>query len=91
MDDYALFRNRQKILAFVLRSLQSMLNFEVEILSLQQLEYEMYHTDYPVNYNCFEIGYCGHPNFSYENVKFKQATYFFFLQEDDPPFIHDTL
>ena len=67
-----------------------MINFEVEILSLQQLEYEMYHTDYPVDYNCFEIGYCGHPNFPYADIQLKQATSLILsiFQEEDHPSIH---
>ena len=72
-EDDALFNNRLKIPAFVLRPLMFMLNFEVDILSLQQLEYEMDCTYYPVDYNYFEIGYCGHPNFPYANIQFKQA------------------
>ena len=46
----SLFKNRSKRPAFVLRPLNSMLNFEVDILSLKQLEYEMDCTDYPVSY-----------------------------------------
>ena len=42
-------------------------------LSLQRLEYEMDRNDYHVNYNCFEIGYCGHPKFFNENVQFNQG------------------
>ena len=37
----ALFNIGLKISAFLSRSLKTMLNFEVEILSLQQLEYEV--------------------------------------------------
>ena len=48
IDDDALLRNRSKRPAFVLRPLKSMLNFEVDILSLQQLDYEMDRTGYPV-------------------------------------------
>ena len=50
-----------------------MLNFEMKILSLQQLEYEMDCTDYPVDYNFSEIGYCGHPDFPYIHIQFNQA------------------
>ena len=49
--DNELFKNRSKITAFVLIPLKNMLNFEVDRLSLQQLEYEMDCTDYPVDYN----------------------------------------
>ena len=74
IDDDALFKNRPKRPAFVLRPLRSMLNFEVERLSLHQLEWEMDCTDYPVDYNFSEIGYCGHPNFPYANTQFKKST-----------------
>ena len=70
----ALFHNRSKIPDFVLRPLKSMLNFELYRLSLQQLEYEMDRADYPVDFNFFEIGYCGYPNFPYANIEFKKAT-----------------
>ena len=46
-----MFNNRSKIPTFVLRPLKAMLNFEVDRLSLQQLEYKMDRTDYPVDYN----------------------------------------
>ena len=74
IDDDALFKNSSKIPPFLLRPLTSMLTFEGDILSPQKLEYEINCTDYPVDYNCFETGYCGHPNFPYENIQFKQAT-----------------
>ena len=48
-DDDSLFKNRSKRPAFVLRPLKSILNFEVDRLSLQQLEYEMACNDYPVD------------------------------------------
>ena len=50
-QDDALFKNVLKRPAFVLRPLEYMLNFEVNRLSLQQLEYEMDRLDYPVAYN----------------------------------------
>ena len=74
IDDDALFKNSSKRPAFVLRPLRSMLNYEVDRLSFQQLEYEMDRTDYLVDYICFEIGYCGHPNFPYANIQLEQAT-----------------
>ena len=52
-EDDALFKNRSKMPAFVLMLLNSMLNFEVDIISLQQLDYEMGRTDYPVDCNFF--------------------------------------
>ena len=69
-----------------------MLNFEVERISLQKLEYEMDRTDFPVDYNFSEIGYCGHPNCHYANIQFKQATNLILsnFQEKDHPFIRDT-
>ena len=74
IDDDELFNNRSKIPDFVLRSLNSMLNFEVDKLYLQQLKYEMDRTDYPVDYNCFEIGFCGHPTYPNQNIQLEQAT-----------------
>ena len=70
-----------------------MLNFEVDILSLQQLDYEMYCTDYPIDCNYFEIRYCGHPKLPYANIQFKQATNLIlpYFQKEDHQFIHDTL
>ena len=59
-QDDALFNNSSKRPAFVLKPLKTMLNFELEILSLQQLEYEMYRT--------------GHPNFPYAHIQLEQAT-----------------
>ena len=73
-EDNALFKNSSKRPAFVLRPLKYILNFEVHRLSLQQLEYKMDHTGYPVDYIYSEIGYFGNPNFPYANIQFKQAT-----------------
>ena len=70
MDDDDLFKNRSKRPTFVLRQFLTIL----DRIFLQQLEYKMDHTDYPVNYNCFEIGYCGHPTFLYTNIQLKQAS-----------------
>ena len=52
-DEDALFRNRPKRYACVLSKLKFMLNFEVDKLSLQKIEYEMDSTDYSVDYNLF--------------------------------------
>ena len=49
LDD-VLFKNWSKIPTCVLRPFLNMLNVEVDRLFLQKLEYEMYHTDYPVDY-----------------------------------------
>ena len=70
-----------------------MLNLEVDRLSIQELEHGMDCTDYPVDYNFFEIGYCGHPNSPYKNIQLKQATNLIFsnFQEEYHPLIHDTL
>ena len=53
----------------------------------------MDYTDYPVDYNYFEIGYCGHPHFPYGNIQFRQATNLklSYFQKEYHPFIHDTL
>ena len=53
LDDDDLSKNRSKIPTFVIRSFLTMLNLEVDKISLQQLEYEIDRTDYPVNYICF--------------------------------------
>ena len=74
IDDNALFKNRLKRPTFTQRPLKSMLDFEVDRLSLQQLEYEMDRTDYPVDCNFSEIGYCGQPKSPYANIQFKQDT-----------------
>ena len=43
--------------------LKSMINHVVDILSTQNLEYEMEVVDIPDDHNSFELGYCGHPTF----------------------------
>ena len=92
IDDDALFKNGSKRPAFVLRPLKSVLNFEVDILSLQQLEYEMDCADLPDDYIFFEIGYCGNPDFPYAHIQLEQSTKLIFshFQEEDHSFIHDT-
>ena len=47
--DY-LLKNISKRPNFVIRPCLNMLNVEVDSISLQELEYEMYRTDYPVDY-----------------------------------------
>ena len=74
LNDDALFNNWSKRCAFLLKPSRSMLNYKVYRLYTQQLEHKMYCTDYPVDYNFFEIGYCGHPNFPYANIQFKKFT-----------------
>ena len=49
MDDDDLFNNRSKIPTSVIKPFFTMLNFEVDILSLQKLEYEMERVDIPDN------------------------------------------
>ena len=51
-----------------------MLNPVVDIISLQQPEYEMDCADLPDDDICFEIGYCGHPAFPYAHIQLDQAT-----------------
>ena len=53
---------------FVIRPIKTMLNCEVDRLSLQKLEYEMNRADLPDYYNFFEIGYCGHRNFPHAHI-----------------------
>ena len=50
-------------------------------------------TDYPVDYNCFEIGYCGQPNFTYTNIQLNQASDLIpsHFKKEDHSFINDTL
>ena len=74
IDDNALFKNRSKRPAVVISPIKSMLNFEVEILSPQKLDYKMDCTEYPVEYNCLEIEYCGHRKSPFGNIQFKQFT-----------------
>ena len=49
IDDDALFKNMSKRPSFVIRPLNAMLNFELDILSIQIIEYELYCTDYSVD------------------------------------------
>ena len=49
------------------------MNLIVDIIYLQQLGYEMERTNLSDGYNCFEIGYCGHPAFPYAHIKLEQA------------------
>ena len=51
-----------------------MLNLVVDIIYLQQPEYETEHADTPDDYNFFEIGYCGHPAPPYAHIKLEQLT-----------------
>ena len=69
IDDDELFKKGSKISTFFIRPFLTMLNLEVEKISLQQLEYKMDFTNYPGDYNFFEIGYCGHTNFPFSNIQ----------------------
>ena len=53
----------------------------------------MGHTDYPINKNFSEIGYCGHSNLPYTNIKLKQATNLILshFQEEYHSLINDKL
>ena len=92
IDDGDLFKNRSKRHTFVIRFL-TMLNLEMERISLHQLEYEMDRTGYPVYYNVFEIVYCGHPNFAYTNIQPYQSIDLILshFQKEDHSFINDTI
>ena len=71
--DDAMFKNSSKIPSFVMNQLNTMLNLVVEIIYLQQLEYEMERADLLDEY-IFGVGYCGHPSFSYAHIQLEQAT-----------------
>ena len=51
LDDDDLFKNMSKIPTFVTRPFLTMLSLELGRIYLQQLDYEMDHTDYPLNHN----------------------------------------
>ena len=72
--DNKMFKNRTQKPTFVLCSFQKLLNSKLDRLSLQKLEREMDCTDYPEKYNCFELGYCGHPKYPHTNVFLDQAS-----------------
>ena len=66
--DDALFKVKSKIPTFVLKPIKAIRKFLVDIISLQQLGYEMERSDLPDDYFFFEIGYCGHPAFPYVHI-----------------------
>ena len=70
-----------------------MLKPVVDRISLQQLQHEIERADLPDDYNCFEIGYCGHPAFPYAHIQLDQSTKLIlsYFQEEDNPNIYDTL
>ena len=45
----ALFKKKFKKPFFVIRPLNTMLSFEVDMLYLQQIQHEMYHTGFPID------------------------------------------
>ena len=69
------FKNKSKIPTFVIMPFLTMLNLEVNILSLQQLEHETDRIYYPVDYIFLKIGYCGHPTYPFTNIQLKQASH----------------
>ena len=73
--------------------LKAILNLVVERISLQQLEYEMERDDLPDDYNCFEIGYCGHPASPYAHIQLEQSTKWIIynFREEEHPLIYDTI
>ena len=71
-DDVDHFKNRSKRPSFLIRPFLTILNLEVNRLSLHQPEYEMDRTDYPVDYNFLEIGYCGHPTYPHTSIQLEQ-------------------
>ena len=67
-DDNKLFKNRTQEPTFVLSSFQKLLYSKLDRLSLQQVECELDRTDHTDKYNCFELGYCGHPNYPHTKI-----------------------
>ena len=55
MYDGDQFKNSSKIPTFLLRPFLTMLNLEVDSVSLQKIENEMDRTEYPVGYIFSEI------------------------------------
>ena len=53
----------------------------------------MERSDIPDKLNVMIQGYCGHPTFPYAHIRLEQATKLIIshFQEDNHPFIHDTL
>ena len=86
IDDDNLFKNRSKKPTFVTRPFLTILNLEVDRIFPQQLEYAM-------DYNCVEIGYCGHPTFPYTNIQLNKTSDLIIthLQKEENLFIHGTL
>ena len=70
-----------------------MFNIVVDRIYTQHLEYEIEHVDLPDDYNCFEIGYCGHPAFPYAHMQLEQSPKLIIshFHEVDHSYIYDTL
>ena len=88
-----MIKNRPKRPTFLLRTLLTMLNLKVDRIYLQQLEYEMSRTDYLVDYNVSEIGYCSNPNPPYTNIQLEKVSYLIIshFQEEDNSLFNDAL
>ena len=78
--DNVMFKNRKIFPKFVLTPFQNFLDSKLDILSLQQLEFEMDSTGYPDDYSFFELGYCSHTQFPYSNIFLDQASDFILWQ-----------
>ena len=53
LDDDDLSKNRSKRPTFVTRPFLTIINYEVDRISLKQFEYGMDRNDYPIDYNLF--------------------------------------
>ena len=91
--DNFLFKIRTTKPKFVLTSFQHFLDSKLDRLSLQKLEFEMDSAGYPYEYNFFELGYCGHPQYPYSNNFLDQASNLILshFKEKDHTFITDAL
>ena len=90
-EDNGMYNFRTTTPEFVLTSFQHFLDSKFDRLSLQQIEFEMDPAGYPDNYNFFELGYCGHPQFLYSKTFFDQASDLILsqFQDEDHPFISE--
>ena len=88
-----MYNFRTKIPKSVLTSFRNFLDSKLYRLSLQQLEFEMDSAGYPDMYNCFELGYCGHPQYPWSNIFLDQASDLIlsYFKEEDHLFISDAL
>ena len=72
--DNEVFKRRSKKTMFVLTSFQHFLDSKLDRLYLQQLEFEIDSAGYPDEYNVFESGYCGHPQYPYSKMFLDQVS-----------------